>query len=133
MVHAGCGNLVEIVLGDPRVPVVLKIGLSLILAEVFAIGVLVYHTVAQRENRWRDPWLKDKPAAKIDTPNFVGVVIESHSSLAEMAFEVQSAQSCDHIISMSDVQGQRHSLNAAQQRQRSCGQVRKTRSPHDGQ
>lgn len=79
MVHPGRSNLVEVVLCDPRVPVVRKTVVGFASAKRLAEGVLVLDDLALRprlKERRRDPWLEDKPASKVDTADLVAVVVK---------------------------------------------------------
>ena len=83
MVHARAGDRVEVVLGDPRLPVVGERRLRLFLPERFRVRVLVHHAVAQGENRRRDPRLEDEPAAQVDATDLVVTVVEGNVSFVE--------------------------------------------------
>lgn len=66
VVQAGGGDLVEVVLGDPGVPVVGETRGRFVFSESGGVGVLVddglgFSPVA--EDGRRDPWLQDEPAA----------------------------------------------------------------------
>lgn len=83
MVQSCFPHLVEIVLRDPRVPVVLQSRLCGILAHLFCEGPLILGGVALEDARC-DPRLEYKPATCVDTTDLFSVVVERWCSLGEL-------------------------------------------------
>ena len=82
-----CGrNSIEVVLGDPCVPVVGEAGQSFVFAERCRIGIFIHNGCAVGpvgEDRRRDPGFKNKPPPEIDTANLYIVIVEGESSAME--------------------------------------------------
>lgn len=77
MVHARLGNLLEVVLGDKRLPVLGQSGAGLLFAQRLAERPLVNSSVASRiEEGRRDPWLCHQPASNVDAAECVSVEVD---------------------------------------------------------
>ena len=90
MIQSRACDLIEVVLCDPRVPVVLQIRLGLALAKGLCISIFIDHVTAQREDGRGNPWLKDKPAAEVHAADFIIAVVECNISFAKVAARVVS-------------------------------------------
>ena len=65
MIKAVIGDLVEVILSDPGVPVVLESGRCSVFAKSLSISVLVDDRLTVcpfLEDGGSDPWLEDEPA-----------------------------------------------------------------------
>ena len=65
MVETSRRNSIEVVLGDPCVPVVGKAGQSFVFAQCCGVGIFIHNGCGVRpvgKDGWRDPWFKDKPS-----------------------------------------------------------------------
>lgn len=77
MVQASSGDAGKVVLSDEGAPVLLESGLGSILAKHLGQGELVDGRALLRiEERRGDPGLENKPAAEIDSSDFVAAVVE---------------------------------------------------------
>jgi len=77
VVHASSTNLLEVVGGDERIPMLRQSALGAI-AESFGQTPFVNGTGSSLfKERRCNPRLQDQPAAKVDTSNFFGVIIKS--------------------------------------------------------
>ena len=74
---------VEVVLCDERVPVIVQSPRGLIFAKGLCIGILIDDGPAVCplvEEGWSDPWLQNKPTAKVYSVYFLTVVVEAYIS-----------------------------------------------------
>ena len=86
MVEACSCDLIKVILGDPSVPMIVKLGESGVLAKGLSIGIFIHHCLGVRpviEDRRSDPWLEDEPSAEIDSSYFIGIVVEGYRALIE--------------------------------------------------
>lgn len=75
MVQSCLRHLVEVVLCDPRIPVLLQARLCGIFAQDLGIGPLIYRCIAL-EDAGCDPGLEDEPATCVDATDFLAIVVE---------------------------------------------------------
>lgn len=87
VVQSSFRDLIEVILGNPAIPVVLQIFLRLALAQGLRIGVLVHHFMAQGKDGGGDPWFKNEPAAQIHSTYFI-VVVKGNVPLPKVAVEI---------------------------------------------
>lgn len=90
MVEAVLGNLGEVILGDPGVPMVRQSRGCSIFAESLRVGVLVDDCLARGpwlKNGRGDPWFEDEPAAQIYAPDNVVIIVEIHTTLVEVTVD----------------------------------------------
>jgi hypothetical protein len=75
MVQSRLRHLIEVVLCDPRIPVVLQTRLCGIFAQDLGVGPLIHRCITL-ENAGCDPGLEDEPATCVDAADFLAVVVE---------------------------------------------------------
>ena len=75
VVESRASHLIEIILGDPRVPVLLQPRLGSVFAELLGKCPLVFCAVAFEE-RGCDPGLENKPSAGVDASDFLVAIVE---------------------------------------------------------
>jgi hypothetical protein len=75
VVQTRSSHFVEVVLCDPRVPMLLQLRLGSIFAELLSKSPLIYSRVAL-EDGGSNPWLENEPATSVDTANFLAAVGE---------------------------------------------------------
>lgn len=88
VIEPGLGNCIEVVLGNPSVPMVAQSRRSLGLAEGLGVGVLVDNRMTccpLVEYGGCNPWLQDKPAAEVDPADLVTIVVERDCAFVELA------------------------------------------------
>lgn len=78
MVKTSSGNVIEVLLGDPAVPVRGEARTSFRLAESLGVCVLINDVFVARglEDGGCDPWLQHEPAAEVDTLDLLGAIGE---------------------------------------------------------
>lgn len=72
-------DLLEIRLGDPRVPVVRQPRGCLGLAQRLSVGIFIDDGVIFGpfgEDRGRDPWFENEPASEVDAADYVVLVVK---------------------------------------------------------
>ena len=92
MVQAVLADLLEVIFGDPGVPMVLESRRRTVLAEGLSVSILVDDCHARGpslKDGWSDPWLKDEPAAQVDATDLVVLIVEGYITLAEAAIDGQ--------------------------------------------
>ena len=92
MVQTRGRNLGEVVLCDPRVPVVRQDGRGGIWTESLGEGEFIDDSVVVRrfEDGRSDPWFEHKPATEVDAVDLVVVVVEIDVSASQLAGTVSS-------------------------------------------
>ena len=93
MIEPGVGNLVEVVLGDPGLPMVGQTFGRFGLAESLGVGILIDNgclICSLAKDARCDPGFKDEPAAQVDAAHLVVLVIEGNSALAEATIRTVS-------------------------------------------
>lgn len=90
MVEAILPNLGEVIFGNPGVPMIDQSSGCSVFAESSRVGVLVDDCHARSpwlKDGGSDPRLEDEPAAQIHPTNFVILVVEGYTTLAEAAVD----------------------------------------------
>ena len=91
MVQPSLGNLVEIVLGDPRIPVACKTRRCFVFTQSLGVGELIDNRFTGCpiiEDGGSDPGLQDEPSTEVYTPYFVIVVIKAYITAFEFATDI---------------------------------------------
>lgn len=97
VVEASALHLLEVVLGDPRIPMLLQQRLRRISSKLLCECVLVDSTVALEDRRC-DPRLEDEPAASVDTANLLIVVVEGQTALERCSLPLVSILDANSLV-----------------------------------
>lgn len=84
VVQARTSHLVEVGLGNPRVPVVLQFRLRSIFTKLLCQSILVHRAIALK-HAGSDPGFEDKPTTGIDSADLLAIVVKKWRTLVVLS------------------------------------------------